>query len=89
MRIYLKLVLTALFWGGTFVAGRTTSQDIPPASIAFLRFAIAAVLLILLTRRIEGRLTPLKRSHIIPVVLLGLTGIFTYNVMFFKGLRLI
>ena len=86
---YAKLVLTAIFWGGTFIAGRHVSQHLGPFTIALLRFAIASVILLMLTVAKEGRLPPLRASQIGPVVLLGLTGIFAYNVMFFKGLKLI
>ena len=89
MKIYIKLIFTTLFWGGTFVAGRKVSQNIGPFSIAFQRFAIASILLILLTLKIEGKLPLLKKFQILPVILLGMTGIFTYNVMFFKGLKII
>ena len=43
MKIYLKLLLTAIFWGGTFVAGRLVTQNVGPYSIAFLRFTIASI----------------------------------------------
>ncbi len=89
MKIYVKLLFTTLFWGGAFVAGKIVSQNVGPFSIAFQRFAIASILLILLTWKIEGKLPALKKFQIIPVILLGMTGIFTYNVMFFKGLRII
>ena len=89
MKIYVKLILTALFWGGTFVAGRLVAQNVGPFSIAFLRFAVASILLLLLTYKLEGRLPGLNRRQIILVILLGMTGIFTYNVLFFKGLKLI
>jgi len=89
MKIYLKLLLTAIFWGGTFVAGRLVAQNVGPYSIAFLRFTIASILLLLLTWRIEGKLPKLKKPQIMPVVLLGITGIFIYNIMFFKGLKII
>jgi drug/metabolite transporter (DMT)-like permease len=89
MKIYLKLLLTAIFWGGTFVAGRLVTQNVGPSSIAFLRFTIASILLLLLTWRIEGKLPKLKKSQITPVVLLGITGVFIYNIMFFKGLKII
>lgn len=87
--IYLKLFLTAIFWGGTFIAGRHVAQHLSPFVTAFLRFAIASVLLLALAWRKEGRFPPLSRGQIVPVVLLGMTGVFAYNVMFFKGLRLI
>lgn len=86
---YVKLLCSAIFWGGTFIAGRIVSQDIDPFSAAFFRFAIASVFLLLVARRSEGPL-PLPRKHqYAPLVLLGLTGIVLYNCFFFKGLRLI
>lgn len=87
--IYIKLFLTAFFWGGTFIAGRVVAKDVGPFSAAFLRFAIASVFLLLLTWKAEGRLPGIRKNQIIPVVLLGMTGVFSYNVFFFKGLKLI
>jgi drug/metabolite transporter (DMT)-like permease len=89
MLVYLKLLLTATFWGGTFIAGRVIANDIGPFSAAFSRFAIASLVLLGLTWQAEGRLPPIKRRHVLPILLLGLTGIFTYNLFFFKGLKLI
>ena len=87
--IYVKLVLTAIFWGGTFIAGRHVSQHLDAFVIAFLRFAMASVVLLALMRVQEGRLPHPSRSQIIPILLLGMTGIFAYNALFFKGLYLI
>lgn len=89
MKIYLKLILTALFWGGTFVAGKTAAQNVGSFSISFIRFAIASILLLFLTWKIEGKLPRLKKHQILHVILLGLIGIATYNVLFYKGLRII
>jgi hypothetical protein len=36
MVIYGKLVLTAIFWGGTFAAARVVAQDVGPFSASFL-----------------------------------------------------
>jgi drug/metabolite transporter (DMT)-like permease len=85
--VYLKLFLTALFWGGTFIAGRHVARDLPSFTTAFLRFTMASAVLLVLTRRNEGRLPRLGRNQILPVVLLGLTGVFAYNALFFTGLR--
>ncbi|MFW6373703.1 MAG: DMT family transporter [Thermodesulfobacteriota bacterium] len=89
MLIYFKLLMTATLWGGTFVAGRMIAGHVDPASAAFLRFFIASACLLLLTWRVEGRLPALKRRQILPVILLGLTGVFAYNIFFFKSLKLI
>ncbi len=52
-----------------------------------MRFAIASTCLLWLVRWREGRLPPLRREHILPVVLMGLTGVFAYNIFFFSGLK--
>ncbi len=87
--IYVKLVLTALFWGGTFIAGRHVSQHLDPFTIAFLRFAMASALLLALAWSQEGRLPRLTGGQFVLVALLGATGVFAYNALFFMGLRLI
>lgn len=87
--INVKLLLTAFFWGGTFIAGRIVAGAIEPYSAAFLRFLIAVVFLVFFTLRIEGRLPLIKKNQILPILLLGASGIFIYNVYFFKGLELI
>jgi drug/metabolite transporter (DMT)-like permease len=82
----LKLVLTALFWGGTFIAGRVLAQALPAMTAAAGRFAVAAVLLLAVAWRFEGGLPRLNRSQVLTTATLGLTGIFLYNVFFFGAL---
>ena len=89
MWIYIKLILTALFWGGTFIAGRVVAREAGACSAAFLRFVIASILLLFLTRWREGRLPRVKGRNIGAIIILGMTGIFAYNICFFKGLKLI
>ncbi|WP_200874832.1 DMT family transporter [Desulfonatronum thiodismutans] len=87
LKTYLKLLCTSMFWGGTFVAGRVVAADLPPFSAAFLRFAIASVSLVILVRVYEGGLPRLRLGQLLPVFILGMSGIFAYNVLFFTGLR--
>jgi drug/metabolite transporter (DMT)-like permease len=87
--VYLKLLLAALFWGGTFIAGRLIAGKVGPFSAAFLRFAIASSLLLMLTLREEGRLPRINRAQFAALFFLGMTGVFAYNALFFKGLQLI
>ncbi|WP_045220843.1 DMT family transporter [Desulfonatronum thioautotrophicum] len=84
---YLKLLCASLFWGGTFVAGRVISAELPPFSAAFLRFAIASLSLLILIRLFEGGLPRLRRAQVPTVIILGMSGIFAYNVLFFTGLQ--
>lgn len=87
--IYLKLILTGFFWGGTFIAGKFLANNVGPFSIAFLRFAIASVCLILLTIKTEPKMPKITKDLYLPILLLGMTGIFGYNVFFFKALQTI
>ncbi len=89
MLIYLKLLSTAFFWGGTFIAGKIIAENVGPFSAAFLRFMVASTFLLVMTWKFEGRFPKIKRGQVIPLILLGMTGIFSYNVFFFKGLKLI
>ncbi|PIE33802.1 EamA family transporter [candidate division KSB3 bacterium] len=87
--VYIKLLLTALFWGGTFIAGRILAQGVRPFSAAFLRFAIAAIFLLLILWKTDEPFALPQRRQILPILLLGMTGIFLYNLFFFSGLKLI
>lgn len=82
----LKLVMVALFWGGTFIAGRILAQALPLVMAAFGRFLVAAILLVWVAFRFEGGLPRLNRSQLLATATMGLTGIFLYNVCFFGAL---
>ncbi len=85
--IYFKLFLTAVFWGGTFIAGRVLAQEVQPYSGSFLRFLVACMCMIPLVRHFEGRIQPLRKKQLLLVFLSGMTGVFLYNVFFLTGLQ--
>jgi len=87
--IYIKLIMTAIFWGGTFIAGKLIANSVHPVCASFLRFAIASFFLLILTLKTQGRIPALGKRQILPVILLGLTGVFAYNILFLTGLRYI
>ncbi|MBE9190392.1 DMT family transporter [Gloeocapsopsis crepidinum LEGE 06123] len=89
MIVYIKLVLTAVVWGSTFIAGRLVVQSLEPFSAAFCRFAVSSICLLLLTLKIEGHLPQLQKKQLLQVFLLGMTGVFAYNAFFFFGLQTI
>lgn len=85
--LYVRLVLAAAFWGGTFIAGRVLAPLVDPVTAAFLRFALASSLLLAwlyVRRRSLPRLGP---RQLIAVTLLGGTGVLAYNLLFFGGLQ--
>jgi drug/metabolite transporter (DMT)-like permease len=89
LHTYVKLLLTALFWGGTFISGRMLAGSVTPFCAAFFRFLIAAGCLYAIVVRRHGAIPRLARTQFLPVGLLGLTGVLAYNVLFFNGLKLI
>lgn len=82
----LKLLLTALFWGGTWVAGRVAVHEASPLAVASWRFFFAALLLGALLIAREGWPRWSAREWL-KVAALGLTGVFFYNVFFLYGLQ--
>ena len=87
--VYLKLMGTAFFWGGTFVAGRMVAQQMGPYSASFMRFAAASLMLLAVVWRVENKLPRPGANDLLPLILMGMTGVFAYNICFFKGLQTI
>ena len=86
--IYVKLLFTALVWGGSWIAGRVAVQEASPFSVASWRFLVAALALGFLLVRREGWPRWSLRQWLM-LSALGLSGIFLYNIFFLYGLRLI
>ncbi|AFZ45226.1 protein of unknown function DUF6 transmembrane [Halothece sp. PCC 7418] len=85
--IYFQLTMMAFIWGGTFIAGRIVGESVGAFSAALTRFTIASVCLWFVTQKWEGKLPALRREQWFPVLMLGLSGVFFYNVFFFLGLQ--
>lgn len=86
---YLSMTLMAILWAGAFVSGKLSVAAVPSEIVAFLRFLVAglAMLLIMAAGRNMKDLGLTRRD--IPLVLgLGASGIAGYNILFFRGLHL-
>lgn len=87
--IYVKLILVALFWGGTFIATRIAAQTFEPFMGASLRYLIACLFLLPLAWKTNRNFLKVNRKEFFQLCLLGFSGIFAYNFFFFKGLKLV
>lgn len=76
-----------LFWGGTFVAGRVLAENLHPQTASSLRFILASVMLVSAILIRDKSLPGLNRKQWGAMALLGLTGVFAYNLFFFAGLQ--
>lgn len=84
---YLLLVVAALCWAGNFVMGRAVHANIPPVTLTFWRWALAAALLLPLSGatvwRVRGRLL----GHWKLLSLLAVTGVVLFHIFVYTGLR--
>jgi drug/metabolite transporter (DMT)-like permease len=86
-RVYLKLVLAAVFWGATWAVGRSVVQEVPPFAAAFYRFVIAVGVMLAWLAHAEGRWPRLRGRDWLKLSALGFTGVFLYNTFFLHGLQ--
>jgi drug/metabolite transporter (DMT)-like permease len=80
---YGMLTLATATWGSAFIAGKFAVQSFQPATVAFLRFFGAAILLFPLMGIMEKNRKKLTLKDIGLFTVLGLTGIALYNICFF------
>jgi drug/metabolite transporter (DMT)-like permease len=80
---YGMLTLATATWGSAFIAGKFAVQSFQPATVAFLRFIGAAILLFPLMWVMEKNRKKLTIKDIGLFTVLGLTGIALYNICFF------
>jgi len=76
-------------WGGTFIAGRLVALELPATVGATLRYVVACAALLVTVRLFEGRLPALDRRQVLATLLLGITGIFAYNLFFLGALSML
>jgi drug/metabolite transporter (DMT)-like permease len=85
---YVLLSLTAVCFGGTWVAGKVAVEAIPPFTLAVTRFVIASAVLWGWSRRNTSGERPLAVTDIPLLLGMGLTAVAGYNMLFLYGLRL-
>ncbi|MBH8562544.1 DMT family transporter [Nostoc sp. CENA67] len=85
-KIYIKLILVAFIWGGTFIAGRIAAPYLSPYTGAALRFTFASICLLWLVSKTHSWVAPSPKIWL-QTILMGLTGVVVYNLCFFEGLK--
>lgn len=84
--IYILMLLVPLIWSSNFIMGRVMVQHIPPFTISTARFGIALVILLAIMR-LKGLLRWPEKDLLLPLILLGLSGIFAFNTILYIGLK--
>jgi drug/metabolite transporter (DMT)-like permease len=84
--LYTSLLLfTSLLWGGSFVVGKFLVDHASSMTLTNLRWIIAIICLFPIVWIQEKRILPPKRA-VVPLVLMGLTGVVLFNIFLFFAL---
>lgn len=86
-RAYLMLGLVMLFWAGNSIVGRAVHDEIPPFTLALVRWTGALVLLCPFALRHMIAERAIITRHWRAILLLGLLGIAAFNALLYSGLR--
>jgi drug/metabolite transporter (DMT)-like permease len=84
---YARLVAVPAIWGGTFVAGKHVVSVWSPVMGSFARYLVACAALLVAAFVLEGGLPPLTRRQWFATFVLGLLGVFAYNLFFMASLE--
>jgi drug/metabolite transporter (DMT)-like permease len=81
---FARLVAVPAIWGGTFVAGKIVVNTLTPLMGSFARYVVACAALLVAAFVLEGGLPRLSGRQWASTFVLGLFGVFAYN-LFFMG----
>lgn len=81
----LLLVLATLLWGGNFVIGRAVAGDIPPITLAFLRWCVAFIVFLPIVYSRVKREWPMIKTHWPIVIVMAITGVACFNTLVYIG----
>jgi drug/metabolite transporter (DMT)-like permease len=84
---YLLLCITALCWAGNAIVGRLAAGHIPPVTLAFLRWALAFVLILPFAWKHLQRDWPAIRSRLGLMITLSVAGIGVFNTLQYWALE--
>ena len=84
---FIWLGIVPLFWGMNFHLARYCVQHLPPNTVGAVRFIIATLLLVPLFLVLERPKWSDLKPHLVPMTVVGATGVFGYNYLFFKAMQ--
>ncbi|WP_250890212.1 DMT family transporter [Sphingobium nicotianae] len=85
--VYLLLAFVMLIWSGNSIVARAMRADVPPFTLAFLRWGGAALIALPLARRRIVADWPVVRRHWPAILLLGVIGVGSFNAFMYSGLQ--
>ncbi|MBO9580279.1 MAG: DMT family transporter [Sphingobium sp.] len=81
------LGLVMLLWSGNSIVARAIHEDVPPFTLAFLRWGGASLIAVPVAwRRIMGDMATIRR-HWAVILMLGMVGVGSFNGFMYSGLQ--
>ncbi len=85
--VYLMLVLVMLLWSGNSIVGRAIRADVPPFTLALMRWTGASIIALPICWRSITADWELVKRHWRAIFLFGLLGVGSFNAFFYSGLQ--
>lgn len=82
---HLLLVLATILWGGNFVIGRAVTGEIPPFTLALLRWCLAFLVFFPIAFKYVKRDWLNIKQHWPIVIVLSFTGVASFNTLVYIG----
>jgi drug/metabolite transporter (DMT)-like permease len=83
----LYMLVAAIFWGGMFPVAKAALQFVDPFFVTLIRYGIAAIVMVLILWRLEGRAALLAEGRAWPLFFFGCAGFCAFSLLVFTGLR--
>ncbi len=84
---YLLLILTTLFWAGNFVLARAIHLDMQPFTLAFLRWALALLIIAPWWLPRAWRLRQVLKDNLPVLFVQGFLGVACFNTLIYFGVQ--
>jgi len=85
--VYLTLMLVMLLWSGNSIVARAIHEEMPPFTLAFLRWAGASLIVMPIAWRAIMADRAAIRRHWGIILLLGMVGVGSFNAFMYSGLQ--
>lgn len=84
---YLLLIFATLFWAGNFILSKAMSAELPPIALAFWRWSMAFLLIVIIAHRKFASDWPQIRKHLPVLLPISFFGIAAFNTLIYVGLQ--
>ncbi|SER57471.1 EamA domain-containing membrane protein RarD [Gracilibacillus ureilyticus] len=87
MKAYFLLILTAVFYAGNLIVGKPVTAEIPPVTLSFFRYFIAAIVILPLGYKEWRNNKTLWKKEWKAILSLSVTGLVFFNIFVYLALN--